>query len=110
MENYIRTIRNGHKHVLQALPKLLSIWFSISALPDQAIIMSSAAQPPKNHLGKVLAHIGSRIMSAKDDVPASTWYLAMPQLVSRVSHPHQDTIKLICEILIKVMIAHPHQV
>jgi serine/threonine-protein kinase ATR len=107
MESYIRTVRNGHKHVLQALPKLLTIWFSISALPEQ--LRASSAPPAKNHLDRVLAHIGGRMLSAKEDVPASTWYLAMPQLVSRVSHPHQDAIKLICDIVTKVMVAHSQQ-
>ena len=108
MENYIRTIRNGHEHILQALPKLLTIWFSISSLPD--LLRASAAPPSKNHLSKVLAHINGRIATAKEEVPSSTWYLAMPQLVSRVSHPHQEATKLICDIVVKVMVAHPQQV
>mmetsp|Transcript_12885 Transcript_12885/g.21045 ORF Transcript_12885/g.21045 Transcript_12885/m.21045 type:complete len:955 (-) Transcript_12885:177-3041(-) len=107
MENYVRTIRNGHEHILQALPKLLTIWFSLSSLPD--LLRSSAASSSKNHLSKVLAHINGRMATAKEEVPSSTWYLAMPQLVSRVSHPHQDATKLICDIVVKVMVAHPQQ-
>lgn len=106
MENYMRTIRNGHEHVIQALPKLLSVWFSLSALPD----LVSSATATKNHLGKVLAHICGRIAQAKQDIPASTWYLALPQLISRISHAHPETSKLIADIVVKVMWKHPHQV
>jgi serine/threonine-protein kinase ATR len=113
MESYVRTIRNGHEHVLQALPRLLTIWLSTSALPDLAAVApppASSSSASKNHLGKVLAHMSGRIAQAKQDVPASTWYLALPQLVSRISHPYRDTSKLISDIVTKVMWSHPHQV
>ena len=108
MESYIRTVRNGYDHVLQALPKLLTIWFAMASLPDLTAPNSSGNI--KNHLGKVLSHISGRILQAQKEIPASTWYLALPQLVSRISHPHQDTSKQICDIVIKVLTNFPRQV
>ena len=107
IENYVKTIRNGYEHAQQALPKLLSLWFSITALPSLA---SATTPSTKSSLNKVLTHLSGRIAQAREDVPASTWYLALPQLISRISHPYPDTSKLIRDIVIKVMVAHPHQV
>ena len=64
----------------------------------------------KNHLQKVLAHINSRLSQAKHDISASIWYLAMPQLISRISHSNADTVSLIRDIVIKILEAHPEQV
>lgn len=126
MENYLKTICNGHEHVLQALPKLLSIWFRLAALPSVASSSSASSSssavsvipaPPKsNSLVKVLDYLGTKISQAmpgsqhRESIPACTWYLAMPQLVSRISHPHENTSRLIRDIVIKVVTAHPHQV
>ena len=32
VESYILSVRYGHEHLMQALPKLLTMWFSIAAL------------------------------------------------------------------------------
>jgi hypothetical protein len=32
VESYIQSVRYGHEHLMQALPKLLTIWFSVTSL------------------------------------------------------------------------------
>lgn len=32
VESYIQSVRYGHEHLMQALPKLLTTWFSITSL------------------------------------------------------------------------------
>ena len=105
IENYIKTIKHGTEHLLQALPKLLTMWFDVSSLSQAASLTSQK----KDHLLKVLAHLNSRLTEAKQDIHASTWYLAMPQLVSRISHANPDTVTIIRNILIKILVAHPQQ-
>jgi serine/threonine-protein kinase ATR len=116
IESYTRTIRHGHTHhLLQALPKLLTLYFSLSALPSAASTPSStqkssaAATNKKNYLSKVMVHLNKCLSNAKDQVPASTWYLALPQLVSRVCHVNPDTALIVRKIVIKILVAHPAQ-
>jgi serine/threonine-protein kinase ATR len=45
-----------------------------------------------------------------NEITAAKWYLCMPQLVSRVGHRNPDTVDVICDILLKIMIHFPQQV
>lgn len=43
-------------------------------------------------------------------LPLYVWLVALPQLISRICHPHLDTQKMIQHLLTRVTGAYPHQV
>ena len=42
-------------------------------------------------------------------VKTNVWYRCMPQLVSRVGHRNQETIQVITQILVNVLVDYPKQ-
>ncbi len=46
----------------------------------------------------------------RDRVPSSVWMVALPQLISRVCHPHAEVAALTRSIIAAAAQAHPQQV
>ena len=74
-----------------------------------------AAQPTRHPEQVALQERGSRSEAQKEvgdlaqKLPAHKWLAALPQLTSRICHPHQGVRALTQDILRSVAVAYPQQ-
>lgn len=52
---------------------------------------------------KTMAGLGKKL-------PMYVWLVSLPQLCSRLTHPHPETSNLTCNIITRVFMAYPQQV
>lgn len=95
----------GQKHIFQALPRLLTLWFEFTAI-----------QPPDE-----LSETDVKKLEAKQDeanevmanyvrtIPAISYYSVLPQLISRIGHSDKNTALVVIAILKRVLSKFPAQ-
>jgi serine/threonine-protein kinase ATR len=101
LDAYLKTVSFGNKHLMQALPRLLTIWFSITGIGRS----NSAKESILDRVKKLMT---KKMNSAAGQIPAHTWYACMPQIVSRIGHQYPETVNIVKLILIKILGTFPH--
>ena len=91
LKEYAEALRLGLKHVFQALPRFLTLWFEFTGIPvtENSPDGFSANQDGANEI--VAEYIRS--------IPSVAYYSVLPQLISRVGHPDEDTVTVVSAIL-----------
>ncbi|XP_073836714.1 ATR serine/threonine kinase meiotic 41 [Musca autumnalis] len=115
---YAKSLKYGHSHVYQSLPRILSIWLDFTShlasqtAPDQQTSSSSSSSinATKMALFQNLAKkMNDMIMNCVNVLPTSLFYTAFSQLLSRICHPSGDVFRNLCNIVIKLIEHFPHQ-
>ncbi|PIA56742.1 hypothetical protein AQUCO_00700831v1 [Aquilegia coerulea] len=100
---YAKGLHRGHNNLFQALPRLLTLWFDFGSKYH-----SSSAASKKN-----LKACHDRVMcimrGCLKDLPKYQWLTSLPQLVSRICHQNEDTVKLVKLIITYVLQEYPQQ-
>jgi len=124
MEEYGRALQLGTKHVYQALPRLLSLWFeftSIDPRPPMTVddgggrrrsSSSSAAindERVATQLENMQAKANKLVSGMVRSIPAVAFYTALPQLISRVGHRDGATSNIVILILKRLLVKFPQQ-
>ena len=91
LKEYGEALRLGLKHVFQALPRFLTLWFELTGISvtDKSLDGFSLNQDKANEV--VADYIRS--------IPSVAYYSVLPQLISRVAHPDEDTVTVVTAIL-----------
>ena len=107
IENLLRSVPFGNKYWHETIPKLLTLWLDLG--------MDSM----KQIRGETLQIFEMRKKSATqatrqlhkyfERVPAFVFYPAMPQMISRITHPHAEVWSELCSILTRIVATHPSQ-
>jgi len=104
LKNYSECIQHGTKTIYQSMPRMLTIWFEWG---NEVIRMERMRKPmPKDINVKVLEFMSHFVKKA----PQAVWLSALPQLISRVCHPHPDVLKFTMHILARTLHVYPNQV
>lgn len=122
MQHYIKSLCLDSKHVYQALPRLLSLWFEFTSIENDTL---SEEEKGKSfslfECVVVLAHdLSVKLEKSKEDanilmgknfrsIPAQAFYTAFPQLISRIAHQNKDTTSVVTGILKRVLTKFPAQ-
>ncbi|OJD39951.1 protein kinase rad3 [Diplodia corticola] len=119
IENYLRAVLFGVKHLYETIPKVLTLWLDLG-------MTASGDNVPKDyernrqqyelqeHVAAVRAlrldmiHLQFK-KYVLDRLPAYLLYTALAQMITRISHPHNQTYDMLSKIIIKVAEAHPQQ-
>jgi serine/threonine-protein kinase ATR len=123
IENYVFSIMSGSEHLMQSLPKLITLWltvtspnFSINNNASQSNFKSTqtnkkgeSKSAESSLISRVSAHVNVKLRKACNDIPAHVWYRCMPQIVSRIGHSNTETLNIIKEILVKIIVSFPQQ-
>ncbi|KAG8694478.1 serine/threonine-protein kinase M1, partial [Ceratobasidium sp. 395] len=109
---YVEAMRHGSKYIFQTLPRLLTIWLDMAQSEfivafDQS--KSQVAPPGSEMLVKAYREIHAIMLDAVLKLNAYQWFTALPQLISRVTHPNRSAYKLLSRIIAKIVIAYPQQ-
>eukprot|EP00698_Gefionella_okellyi_P014990 TRINITY_DN4193_c0_g1_i1.p1 TRINITY_DN4193_c0_g1~~TRINITY_DN4193_c0_g1_i1.p1 ORF type:complete len:1800 (-),score=472.86 TRINITY_DN4193_c0_g1_i1:48-5345(-) len=109
IEHYGASLRYGHKHIFQALPRLLSLWFDFGAHHSSA----DTRKPIKRGRDDTSQPDYDRVMQAMEtfinELPPYVWMMALPQLVSRICHRNGDVQKKLTALLITLLTTFPNQ-
>ncbi|ESZ94262.1 hypothetical protein SBOR_5330 [Sclerotinia borealis F-4128] len=113
ISNYLRSLGHGTKYVYQTLPRILTLWLDLGTQLSQKI-------DPKRHSQEFVSKMTQLRKKTLDDLhlrfkkyiskmPAYIFYTALPQIVSRITHPHKEVNQFVQLIILKVVSAHPQQ-
>lgn len=115
IHNYGRALCLGHKYLFRCLPRMLTLWFEFSEhmydeenKPKPSGTRSSRSDGP-DPLVDVFKKIDAMICTFKDDIPTYQWFTALPQLISRSTHPNKSTQNLVKGIIGHILAQHPSQ-
>ena len=107
VENYLRSIPFGNKYWHQTIPKILTLWLDLGL---------ETIKPAKNEdpvvfdkRSRSLQSCHKQLRKYFERVPAYIFYAALPQMISRISHPHPKVWEELSHILVRIAAAHPSQ-
>ena len=107
IDNYLRSIAFGNKYIYQTLPRVITLWLEVAS--DVHHSARSSDLTSRDQRQKVLDLIHRQVKKYSDRLPAYPFYTALPQFVTRISHPHPEVWKLLQSILTKILSDHPQQ-
>ncbi|CAI6340552.1 unnamed protein product [Periconia digitata] len=110
VENFARSTVYGAKYYHQTIPKMITLWLDMGTevintqpkLPRDKELF----QHKVNHLDVINKYIKRY---ANERMPAYPWYTALPQIISRISHPDKNVYDVLQNIILKVMAQYPQQ-
>jgi hypothetical protein len=129
-EQYLKCVAASSTYILQALPRLLTLWLSFTSNLDAMMTAQATANPITNRPTVKTSSAGSSTSSSSKlteqlksyqtklnhmvdsfsrTINALTWYSCLPQLISRTGHPNPETLRIIESIITMVLIAYPQQ-
>ena len=88
----------GSKHLILALPRLLTMWLDSTALLDQ-----------RGHTASLAQDVNGAAKQVVDKCPAPLFAICLPQLLSRLGHINLDVLDLISQIVLNLMRMYPQQ-
>ena len=109
--HYARCVCYGSSKVYEALPRLLTVWFTHSMTIESMRNYVKSEPNPSVSVSRLEAIIRSWDKSVSlrvvQDIPVYCWMTVLPQLVSRVCHPLEAVVQPLNEILVKVLLFFP---
>ncbi|KAJ8069456.1 hypothetical protein OCU04_003110 [Sclerotinia nivalis] len=113
ISNYLRSLGHGTKYVYQTLPRILTLWLDLGTQLSQKIDSKRHSQEFVSKMTqlrtKTLSDLHVRFKKYISKMPAYIFYTALPQIVSRITHPHKEVNQFLQLIMLKVVSAHPQQ-
>lgn len=107
IENLLRSVPFGNKYWHETIPKFLTLWMDLGMETQ-----SKAAREDRDVFDKrvkALQSVHRHLRKYFDRMPPYIFFSALPQMLSRISHPHPDVWKELFQIITKVVATYPHQ-
>ena len=95
VKHYADSLKVGHKHIFQSLPRLLTLWFENSTNDKVSTDIKEKLNMAVRRMSK--------------EVPSYTWLSVFPQLVSRICHPEPRVLECLKQIIAQVLSKHPKE-
>ena len=97
IKEYGEASRLSQKHVFQALPRLLTLWFDFTAIEGD------------DDLGAIQEEVNQFMVTCIKSIPPVAYYSVLPQLISRIGHQDEDTATIVAAILKRQLVKYPAQ-
>ncbi|KAF5363593.1 hypothetical protein D9756_000300 [Leucocoprinus leucothites] len=95
---FLRAVKQGSKYLYQTVPRLLTLWLDIGESTSSEREYREAAAKCQEHASRAIR-----------EIPAYKWYIAFPQIVSRVGHRNPETFQILSRLILKVLEEYPKQ-
>ncbi|KAK7696228.1 hypothetical protein QCA50_000881 [Cerrena zonata] len=95
---FAKAMRFGSKYIYQTIPRILTLW--------QDMAEDIATKP--NDLEQ-FRKINQEVQRAARVLPAWKWYIAFPQIVSRVEQENEEAFDILSKIIVMVTQEYPQQ-
>ncbi|KAF5371168.1 hypothetical protein D9758_004152 [Tetrapyrgos nigripes] len=93
---FARAINSGSKFIYQTVPRLLTLWLDLG----QELSVSKTENFVK---------INKIVYDTMKSTPVWKWYIAFPQIVSRIGHPTDEVYETLSHLIVKVITEYPAQ-
>ncbi|KAK5172495.1 hypothetical protein LTR04_000014, partial [Oleoguttula sp. CCFEE 6159] len=109
IDNYMRSLAFGSKYWYQTVPKILTLWLELG------MDVHNASRPAAPDVGiadqriRILDLVHRQLRKYVDRLPAYIFYTALPQIISRISHPNMKVYEVLSTIILKIVSTHPSQ-
>ena len=113
--HYATSLRYGHRHVYESLPRMLTLWFDVGAAAAAHEVApsgrgSKSLTSDQQRERKVATAATNTMKDFTQRLPLYTWLPALPLLTARLCHPHAEVRQLIHELLYRLVKNFPNQV
>ncbi|PNW78179.1 hypothetical protein CHLRE_10g467200v5 [Chlamydomonas reinhardtii] len=107
LRHYGEAITKGQKHVMQALPRMLTLYCEHGS--DQ--LARGTNQPRTSKENRAATEVLNTMKQlAATAIAPPKWLVALPQLISRIAHANKEVSEVIRIVLVRLGEAFPHQV
>ncbi|KAG7355473.1 phosphatidylinositol 3- and 4-kinase [Nitzschia inconspicua] len=106
---YAECLQLDLRHVYQALPRLLSLWFDFVSTAAPVDDAHTYSHQKIESLEKAQVEANKFIASCYRDIPPAAFYTAIPQLVSHLFDGGEETTSVLKKILERVLYKFPEQ-
>ncbi|KAF2086780.1 putative phosphatidylinositol 3 and 4-kinase [Saccharata proteae CBS 121410] len=119
ISSYLRSLSYGSKYLYQTVPKLLTLWLDLGVEvrkePGPQVTEREIQRLEREGNVAVLRALKLEQTNkqfkkyAIERLPAYIFYTALPQMITRISHPNQQIYDLLSRLIVKVASTYPHQ-
>ncbi|THY55817.1 hypothetical protein D6C98_04012 [Aureobasidium pullulans] len=108
IENYLRSVPFGSKYWYQTIPKIITLWLDLGMECMQRTRNDAQAEvtAKRSHF---LDLIHKQMRKYFDRIPPYIFYNALPQMISRITHPNPKVYEILQMIISKIVSSHPSQ-
>ena len=112
--NYLRSIMNGPTYLHHCLPRLLTIWLDFAEVVHKAVLENKANKASDrisllNNADKNLEKICQTVKKCMKQLPDFYLLTALPQIVSRICHPHLGSYQVLSGMLVSLLCSNYSQ-
>ena len=110
VREYGASIKYGHRHIYESLPRMLTLWFDIGDRVYEMENMDNVDTRNAAKLNKVFTEVLYAINTFSDQLPLYKWLTALPQLTSRLAHNSRKVRELVQTLVTLLLINYSDQV
>ena len=112
IDNFLRALTFGCKYIAQSLPKLLTLWLEFGTEVTKPV-----SREVEDHTRKwaqesrltFLEGMNKQVKKYAEKIPPFVFYVALAQMITRITHPNQTVWDALALLIVKVVSAHPQQ-
>jgi serine/threonine-protein kinase ATR len=110
---YGMALTKGHRYIFQTMPRILTAWLEYGSKWEHKEEGGGKQARSRSNRSSDAHSLFSEMNTCMRDlahkVPAYKWLTALPQLVSRFSHPNTKILEWLVEIITSIFKAYPQQ-
>lgn len=99
-------MRAGYRHRLQCLPRMLTLYCDYG---QDLLARTAARRPVTGKERAAVTEVVNLMKAFARSIPPVAWLVTLPQLISRILHPHPDVSDVLQALLLACLEAFPHQ-
>ncbi|KAF2211034.1 hypothetical protein CERZMDRAFT_43856 [Cercospora zeae-maydis SCOH1-5] len=107
IDNSLRSVPFGNKYWHETIPRVITLWLQLGM--DCIKQTRGEDETTFEKRKKSLQACNRQLQKYFERVPPYVFYHALPQLISRITHPHPEVWKQLCNILVRIASSHPSQ-
>lgn len=102
ISNFLISFEKGSQNIRQSLPKVVTLWLDTAEAAAKNSLGSATSQR-----GDISSKICNKVDAAVKNCGVHIWYTVLTQLLSRLLHPHVNTLHSIVGILFHMTLQYP---
>ncbi|RPA73622.1 hypothetical protein BJ508DRAFT_216035 [Ascobolus immersus RN42] len=112
VQSYLRAICFGNKYIWVSMPRMLTLWLDLGEASSRGGLDERGGSDEfRGHVNRervaTLNMIHASVKKYMPRIPAYLFYTAFPQILSRITHPHEKVWEQLMSIIVYVVKEYP---